>query len=88
MGLAPEAAEELHGWDDPDARRWFDALRPLADTIVARYLDFFPKQTYPIRAGVHSNTAFGLAFAWDYASSVGRSGRRFLTRRRSKTSGA
>jgi hypothetical protein len=60
-------AEELRGWDDPDARRWSQALRPLADAIVARYLEFFPKQTYPIRIGVHPNTAFGLAFAHDYA---------------------
>ena len=34
---------------------------------MARYLAFFPKQTYPIRSGVHPNTAFGLAFAHDYA---------------------
>ena len=36
-----------------------------------RYLEFFPKQTYPIRTGVHPNTAFGLAFAHDYAQAVG-----------------
>jgi hypothetical protein len=64
-------AEELHGWDDTDARRWSRNLRPLSDTIVARYLAFLPKQTYPIRTGVHPNTAFGLAFAHDYARAVG-----------------
>jgi hypothetical protein len=64
-------AEELHGWDDPDARRWRENLRPLADVVVTRYLEFFPKQTYPIRTGVHPNTAFGLAFAHDYARVVG-----------------
>ena len=36
----------------------------------ARYLPFLPKQTYPIRTGVHPNTAFGLAFAFDYAKTV------------------
>jgi hypothetical protein len=51
-------AEEFHGWDDPDARRWSRDLRPLADVVVARYLEFFPKQTYPIRTGVHPNTFF------------------------------
>jgi hypothetical protein len=60
-------AEELHAWNDPDARRWSDNLRPLADVIAARYIEYFPKQTYPIRSGVHSNTAFGLAFAHDHA---------------------
>jgi hypothetical protein len=64
-------AEELHGWDDPDAREWSRNVRPLADAIVVRYLDFFPKQTYPIRTGVHPNTAFGLALAHDYARTVG-----------------
>jgi hypothetical protein len=44
----------------------------LADTIVAQYLAFLPKQTYPIRTGLHPNTAFGLLFALDYARAVGR----------------
>lgn len=63
-------AEELHGWDDPDALVWSKNFQPLADMIVARYLDYFPKQTYPIRTGVHPNTAFGLAFAYDYARAL------------------
>ncbi len=67
-------AEELHGWDDPDARAWSKNLKPLADAIVARYLAYFPKQTYPIRSGVHPNTAFGLAFALDYARATGHKG--------------
>ena len=64
-------AEELHTWDDPDGKAWVANLKPLADAIVARYLDYFPKQTYPIRSGVHSSTAFGLAFAHDYARATG-----------------
>lgn len=62
--------EELYTWDDRDARRWFRALQPLADTIVKKYTDFFARQTYPIRVGTHFNTAFGLAFAFDYAEAV------------------
>ena len=77
-------AEELHGWDDPDARRWSQNLRPLADVIVARYLEFFPKQTYPIRTGVHPNTAFGLAFAHDYARAVGDTRLRALVEERAR----
>jgi hypothetical protein len=60
-------AEELDGWKDADGRRWSRNLRPLTAAIVARFLDFLPKQNYPIRTGVHPNTAFGLAFALDYA---------------------
>ena len=65
-------AEELHGWEDPDARRWQRALDPLTRVVVQRYLDFLPVQQYPVRTGVHPNTAFGLAFAWDYANATGR----------------
>jgi len=63
--------EELHSWDDVDGKSWSASLRPLVDVIVKAYPDFLPKQTYPIRTGVHPNTAFGLAFALDYAQAVG-----------------
>jgi hypothetical protein len=78
-------AEELHGWDEPDAKEWSKNLEPLADTIVARYLAFFPKQTYPIRSGVHPNTAFGLALALDYARAVNHKRLRELVEERSRT---
>jgi Protein of unknown function (DUF2891) len=60
-------AEELHGWNDEDGKRWSQNLSPLASALAASYINFLPKQTYPIRTGVHPNTAFGLAFALDYA---------------------
>jgi hypothetical protein len=63
--------EELHDWQDADALLWRENIRLLENTIVNRYLDFLPKQEYPIRTGEHSNTAFGLTFAWDYANEVG-----------------
>jgi hypothetical protein len=77
-------AEELHGWDDPQAKEWSRNLQPLADTVVALYLEFLPKQTYPIRTGVHPNTAFGLAFALDYARAVNHQGLRKLVEERSR----
>ena len=64
-------AEELHGWEDADGKKWSRNLQPLAEALAARYIAFLPKQTYPIRTGVHPNTAFGLAFALDYAEAVG-----------------
>ncbi len=66
-----QLAAELHTWDDPDGRRWAAHLQPLADLLAARYLAFFPRQTYPVRTGVHSSTAFGFALALDYARAVG-----------------
>ncbi len=60
-------AEELACWRDADAHRWSRDLAPLAYTFVARYIDHLPEATYPVRHGVHSNSAFGLAFALDFA---------------------
>jgi hypothetical protein len=77
-------AEELHAWDDPDGKAWAKNVQPLADTLVTRYLAYFPKQTYPIRSGVHPNTAFGLAFAHDYARAVGNVKLRELIEERSR----
>ena len=78
-------AEELHGWDDPDGKTWAANLKPLADAVADRYVSYFPKQTYPIRTGVHPNTAFGLAFAHDYAKAVGDDKLRELVEERAKT---
>jgi hypothetical protein len=60
-------AEELAAATDGDALRWARDLAPLAAAITARYLDWLRVATYPIRHGVHANTAFALAFAFDYA---------------------
>ncbi|HKP67956.1 MAG TPA: DUF2891 domain-containing protein [Pyrinomonadaceae bacterium] len=47
-------------------------LGPLTDVIVQRYIDFLPKLNYPIRTGVHPNSAFGMTFAFDYATAHGK----------------
>ncbi|MBT8142539.1 MAG: DUF2891 domain-containing protein [Gammaproteobacteria bacterium] len=62
--------EELHTWDDPVARELETNLTPLADLLVQRYFEFLPKLLYPIRVGEHTNSAFGMNFAWDYAVAV------------------
>src|SRR5206468_1472476 len=77
--------EELRAWDDPEAKEWAKNIQPVADVIVARYLAFLPKQNYPIRTGVHPNTAFGLAFALDYARAVGNQKLQSLIIERSRT---
>lgn len=61
-------ALELQTWDDPIANKLSTNLQPLADLITGKYLDFLPKLKYPIRVGEHTNTAFGLCFAYDYAT--------------------
>ena len=78
-------AEELAQWNDTDGKSWSTNLKPLADALVARYIAFLPKQNYPIRTGVHPNTAFGLAFAMDYAEVVGDQKLKELIAERSRT---
>lgn len=77
-------AEELHTWDDPIARDVGDNLQPLVDIIVQRYKEFLPLLNYPIRVGEHTNTAFGLTFAYDYAVTVGDTELRDLITARAK----
>jgi hypothetical protein len=48
--------------------RWSQTLAPLAAIFAQRFRDFLPLATYPVRAGVHANTAFGLRMAADYAA--------------------
>jgi hypothetical protein len=82
---ALKLAEELNSWNDADGKRWAENLKPLAETLSKSYAAFLPKQTYPIRTGVHPNTAFGLAFALDYAKAVGDSELELLLNERSRT---
>src|SRR6266567_2338236 len=78
-------AEQLRGWDDPGAKVWSRNLQPLVDALVERYKRFLPRQTYPIRTGVHPNTAFGLAFALDYARAAADGEMEAMIIERSKT---
>ncbi len=64
-------AQELRGWDDDQAREWSQNLMPLEAAIRARFVEFLPRQQYPVRTGTHSNTAFSLSMAFDYALTVG-----------------
>jgi hypothetical protein len=78
-------AEELALSSDAEAKAWSRNLQPLVDALVSSYLQFLPRQTYPIRTGVHPNTAFGLAFAYDYAKTAGDEKLASLIAERSRT---
>jgi hypothetical protein len=73
-GWALALAHELAAWDDPDARKWAEAMTPLADAVTGCFLDWLPKATYPVRHGVHTNSAFGLSRALPFAELRARSG--------------
>ncbi len=63
--LALQAELEQHAVGA--GQRAADQLRPLAEMFAARFRAFLPLSDYPVRAGVHSSTAFALRLAADYA---------------------
>jgi hypothetical protein len=58
---------ELEKSDQEYAHKLAENLRPLSNLIIERYIEFLPKLVYPQRVGTHSNTAFGLSLAYEYA---------------------
>ena len=65
---------ELLRHESGEGRRWASTLAPLAKEFVRRFEAYLPLATYPVRAGVHSNTAFALLLARDYAVAARNSG--------------
>lgn len=63
-------SQELHTWDTDLGEELSENLKPLSDLMVANFTEFLPKLIYPIRVGEHTNTAFALSFAYDYADAV------------------
>jgi hypothetical protein len=55
---------ELEAQDD---LRWAAVMRPIARAFEARFLEWLPGATYPVRVGTHGSSAFALALAHRYA---------------------
>ncbi len=68
-----QLSAELKEWDDPDARGWAQALRPVESAVIARVSSWLPKLEHPIRTGEHNNTAFGMGLMLDFARATGNS---------------
>jgi hypothetical protein len=66
-GWALELVSETASSDNADARRWASAMEPLADAVTGLFTEWLPKAAYPVRYGVHSNSAFGMSRALTYA---------------------
>ena len=62
---------ELHHWDTPFGRKVARSMHSLAEAAVTSLESWLPKLSHPIRSGVHSQTAFSMGVALDYARSVG-----------------
>ncbi|MBX0297623.1 DUF2891 domain-containing protein [Haloarcula nitratireducens] len=61
---------ELHLWDEDRAAAWREMFEPLERQIVELFEREFLTQERPFRVGTHTNSAFALAFALDYARVV------------------
>jgi Protein of unknown function (DUF2891) len=57
-GWALTLHEELASW--PEGSAWAAALQPLADHLLDALARWLPTARYPVRHGVHPNSAFGL----------------------------
>ncbi|MGH2418292.1 MAG: DUF2891 domain-containing protein, partial [Candidatus Limnocylindria bacterium] len=60
-------ADELAGWTDADASTWREALGPAVDAVRESWMAHLPLATYPIRAGTHANSTFGMLLALEHA---------------------
>lgn len=66
-------AGELREWardGSAEAKAWSAALAPLEKAVVERLSDWLPKLSFPVRSGEHSQTAFALGLALDWARSA------------------
>ncbi len=64
-------ATELRAFDDPDARRWAEAVAPLAQLLARRSAEYLPRLSAPVREGTHASTAFAMVHMLDYARTAG-----------------
>jgi hypothetical protein len=62
---------ELARHESQEGLKWLGAVMPLAEAFMLRFRSFLPLATYPVRAGVHANTAFALLLALDFAAALG-----------------
>ncbi len=61
---------ELKTWNDPDGQRAATILEPLAKWISAQYVLYLHSLNYPVRVGLHPNTALDMGFVLDYTNLV------------------
>lgn len=77
-GWALTLADELEAWDAPRAAVFRASMAPLVRVLTQRFLKWLPAATYPVRVGLHSNSAFGLARALPLARRLADTGDREL----------
>ena len=66
-----QLAAELREWDHADPARWSEALKPLETLAAQRMRAWLERLPWPVRIGVHHQTAFALGLALDWARTAG-----------------
>jgi hypothetical protein len=66
-----QLAAELREWDHADPARWSEALKPLETLAAQRMRAWLERLPWPVRVGVHHQTAFALGLALDWARTAG-----------------
>ena len=61
---------ELKTWDDPDAKKLATAVEPFAKMLSERYVSYLYDLNFPVRTGLHPNTALTMGFVLDYTNLV------------------
>jgi hypothetical protein len=67
-GWLLQLQNELLSWNDPLGHELSSNLAPLAHQVSRLFIAYLPKMNYPVRVGEHTNLAFALRLAWDYAA--------------------
>jgi hypothetical protein len=81
-GWVLRLGQELRLSGLPQAKRWFAALEPLESQVLLSMRSYLNGLQQPNRVGMHDNTAFAMAHAWDYSGTAGQSEfRQFLESR-------
>ncbi|WP_104088582.1 MULTISPECIES: DUF2891 family protein [unclassified Cryobacterium] len=83
--LANPSWERPYGWawlvrlaatcaasTDAEIRGWASALDPIVDTVAELFVAWAGKAEWPVRHGLHTNTAFGLGLMLDAFRALGR----------------
>jgi len=74
LKLSAETAAWAHEAPNGPAGRWQQGLAPLADVVAQRLREYLLRLAWPVRSGVHGNTAFALDLALDWAGATDETG--------------
>jgi hypothetical protein len=61
---------ELREWATPQSEQWLEHLAPLERLAAQRFQRYITRLPYPIRSGVHNQSAFAMALVLDWARTV------------------